>query len=274
MKIKNIITLSCLISGIGVTTFADLAQAVEFPTTTTAEVTFESNNAEGGKPVVPGPGPEEKPIIDPTGPKGNHTKGPLRIEHVPGISFGKQKISSTTEWYDVKWGLGKVGGSTEEVKIPQFAQVTDERGIKGSWNLTVQQETPFTNTTDATNQLTNSRIEIHEQQLFNTDVADASPLLDGVVGLSVGSSVDIPVGGNAIRVLSTKAGQHTDSSKSSVTFVSAQDYADDETFYETANQATLKDAHSGLKLRTNGTDKKYDKALYKTNLIWILTDSL
>ncbi|OJG75033.1 hypothetical protein RV12_GL002078 [Enterococcus quebecensis] len=247
--------------------------AAEASTETTLE--FIPNDANGGNPVVPGKGPEERARIYPEKTDGSFTNGSLRIEHVPAIRFGQQKISSKIEYYQALWGSGTVGEDETKVKIPSFAQVTDERGIQSSWELTVYQEKAFQNTKNDKNTLENTRIEIHEGQLFNTVEPDASVLVSGVLGLDASNAVDIPVGvkGNAIKVMATKEGKTTDGSKTSIVFASAKDYDNDATFYAAEKQAALSIDHSGIQLRTPGKDKK-EKATYSANLIWTLTDSI
>lgn len=252
---------------------ATMTAEAEASTETTLE--FIPNDANGGNPVVPGKGPEERERIYPEKADGSFTNGSLRIEHVPAIRFGQQKISSKIEYYQVLWGSGTVGEDETKVKIPSFAQVTDERGIQSSWKLTVHQEKAFQNTKNEKNTLENTRIEIHEGQLFNTVEPDATVLVSGVLGLSDSKPVDIPVGakGNALEVMATKEAKTTDGSKTSIVFASSKDYDNDATFYGAEKQETLSIDHGGLKLRTPGKDKK-EKATYSANLIWTLTDSI
>ncbi|MEI5993965.1 WxL domain-containing protein [Candidatus Enterococcus mansonii] len=247
--------------------------AAETSTETTLE--FIPNDANGGNPVIPGKGPDEKARIYPETTDGSYTNGALRIEHIPSIRFGQQKISSKIEYYQALWTMGTVGEEETKVKIPTFAQVTDERGIQSSWKLTVYQEKAFQNTKNEKNVLENTRIEIHEGQLFNTVEPDASVLVSGVLGLSPAKPVDIPVGakGNALQVMATKEGKDTDGSKTSVVFASPTDYDNEATFYAKEKQETLLNDHGGLKLRTPGKDKK-EKATYSANLVWTLTDSI
>ncbi|EKF51519.1 WxL domain-containing protein [Lactococcus garvieae] len=99
-----------------------------------------------GKPVIPENPDPGKPVTPPV----EVTKG-LSLDFASSLSFGKQKISSTTETYyahgqKIVDGSGAVTGI-----VPDYAQVTDVRGSFAGWTLSVATDAQFReNGTDIT----------------------------------------------------------------------------------------------------------------------------
>lgn len=80
------------------------------------------NPKDPGNPVLPTP-------IDPTDPdnKGTNQKGPLSVDYVSNLKFGKQKISGKTISY-------------KALNADPFVQVTDLRGAGDGWSLSAKNE--------------------------------------------------------------------------------------------------------------------------------------
>ncbi|MBC2175792.1 WxL domain-containing protein [Listeria booriae] len=88
-----------------------------------------------------GPGPITP--VDPDHPAG--TAGPLSIDYISNIHFGEQKISGNNEVYKAQLDQIKVGVDETIKDVPNFVQVTDNRGSNAGWHLTVKQDGQFTN---------------------------------------------------------------------------------------------------------------------------------
>lgn len=108
-----------------------------------------------GKDVNPGgPGGE---VVNPG------TNGPLSIDYASGLDFGVQKITSSDQTYYAAAQKYKMlddqGNPVDPVKEgPNYAQVTDNRGTKAGWTLTVKQNGQFTSDTSG-EELTGAQIK-------------------------------------------------------------------------------------------------------------------
>lgn len=101
-----------------------------------ANVTFERNE-DVTNPVDPEDPDKELQPDDPNVDEG--TTGPLSIDYVSNLDFGNVKISGNDKIYyanPVTFGVG--------IERAPYVQVTDNRGTKTGWELTVRQESQFT----------------------------------------------------------------------------------------------------------------------------------
>ncbi|EMG26899.1 hypothetical protein X560_2174 [Listeria fleischmannii 1991] len=106
--------------------------------TSKGDITF-TQNTDPGKPEVPGTGEE----IDPGTPA--PTPGPLSINYVSNIHFANQMISGNDEVYYADLDKVTLANSGTEVEVPNFVQVSDNRGSNAGWHLTVEQVSQFKN---------------------------------------------------------------------------------------------------------------------------------
>nr|WP_086349269.1 WxL domain-containing protein [Enterococcus sp. 9E7_DIV0242]OTP15997.1 hypothetical protein A5888_002211 [Enterococcus sp. 9E7_DIV0242] len=105
-------------------------------------------------------------IVDP-GPSPS-TDGPLRIEFVPQLGFGQNKITKGDRLYEANAQL--FFGDTNP--RGNFIQVSDYRGTGGGWTLQVRQETQFQNANTLNNELKGSVISFDTHR----DVYKRQPL--------------------------------------------------------------------------------------------------
>lgn len=120
---KNIV----LVSAVGFLALA-MGSTVADAQDSKSEINFEAgdqvtkpvNPLDPTNPVVPSP-------IDPTDPSngGTNQNGPLSIDYVSNIKFGKQKISGKDMTYSA-------------LNAAPFVQVTDLRGAGEGWNLSAK----------------------------------------------------------------------------------------------------------------------------------------
>ena len=94
-------------------------------------------NADTTKPIDPtNPGNEVKP--NPENP-GTGNVGPLSIDYVSNIQFGKQKAYGGNTSYFAS--LDEVINKDDSKKeVPNYVQVTDNRGNNAGWSLSVKQD--------------------------------------------------------------------------------------------------------------------------------------
>jgi len=118
-------------------------------------------NRDPTDPVDPeNPGKPTHPI-DPTDPNGPQpgTSGPLSIDFASSIDFGKNKISNKDErYYANPQHLIFHDGSEKDV--PNYLQVTDNRGTNAGWVLKVCQESQLRNNLTKHKELTGAEITL------------------------------------------------------------------------------------------------------------------
>ncbi|MBQ0137744.1 MAG: WxL domain-containing protein [Kurthia sp.] len=129
---------------------------------TNGDITFEQST-EPEQPVYPGDPNPETPVkpTDPTNPDGpgEGTQGPISIDYISSLDFGKQEISNKNQLYYAKPQSYQSG----EEDSPNFMQVTDKSGKVAGWRLSVEQVTDFTaQSEDATNKtITGAKITLN-----------------------------------------------------------------------------------------------------------------
>lgn len=264
---KNIIASSVIALGL----FGGMTQAsaANFDAKTDAEVKFKApdSNADGS---VVGPGGETP--IHPDG--GTGTKGPLRIEHVSAINFGEQVISSQEKVYKALWSTyqeddGKGGATGNAIKMPHFAQVVDERGTLGNFELSVKQTSPFEGKLATSANLANTRVEFTEASYFVTNSTTPSDLVEGLP-TTIGEATPTQISTTAsVTILKSKTGKTIDGKKASVVF--NKDY---ETALPWGATSATGDTNSGVQLRVPSTDVKVATETYTAELTWTLTDGI
>ena len=149
-------------------------------------------------PVDPEKPNPEKPVqpIDPTDPNGpsTGTTGPLSIDYVSSFDFGRNQISNQDQVYFAR--AQKYQNSKETT--PNYVQVSDNRGTKQGWTLTVKQVEQFKAVTPTKNtQLTGA------QMMFSNPVVNSNSQ-EGNRPEAVDSLILTP--GNTTVVMTAKAG--------------------------------------------------------------------
>lgn len=99
-------------------------------------------------PTLPGDGHEITPIDPDVNPP---TPGPLSIDYISNIHFGKQRITGNDVRYFADSDHIKLDATGAIKDVPNFIQITDDRGNNAGWRLTVRQDMPFTNGSHALN---------------------------------------------------------------------------------------------------------------------------
>ncbi len=117
-------------------------------------------------PLDPTTEVETKDSNDPNDPHKPGTKGPLSIDYVSNFHFGEQVMSGNDQVYTAKLDTVKAVGATNSTEVPNYVQVTDNRGTNKGWKLTVKQNDQFKATVkdesgkDTTAELTGAELKL------------------------------------------------------------------------------------------------------------------
>lgn len=262
---KNILA-SLLVTGI-VLSGAGVAQAATVGNTNTnAVIEFGVGNIDGGDITKPD---TEEEIITPVEP-GGKTKGPLRISFAPHFMFTQGIVKADSAEFNAKVVGYTRNADTTTPKvteyIPQFVQVVDERGLKdgAGWELSMS-ISDFKDPAGAV-ALTNSRVRIYDQKIFNTrmDAAETSATVTGMTK-NAPNYLELAPNATSVSVMSVPNGKSTNSSKTSSVF--NKDYTDASTYAADAE-------NEGIKFMAAGKDIKEKDLKYKATITWTLTDTL
>lgn len=123
---------------------------------------------------------------DPTKPVDPGTDGPLRLDYVSNFDFGIQKISSTDQTYQAKAQMVKTKGGSMKA-VPNYAQITDNRGTLEGWSLSVKQNGQFISETSKKS-LTGATINITNASLSTGSESPASIILPNLTLNAEGAS--------------------------------------------------------------------------------------
>ncbi|WP_088809378.1 MULTISPECIES: WxL domain-containing protein [Listeria] len=161
--------------------------------TSDADLTYEKNTSTTN-PIDPTePGNVITP--DPDNPGQPGTAGPLSIDFASNLRFGLQKMSGKQETYYAH--LTKVVETATGAKkeVPNYVQVTDNRGSNGGWHLTVKQNGQLMNGANA--------LEGAQISLLNSTLVT---LHDGNVPTANTLITLDPVSGDAVEIVNAQAG--------------------------------------------------------------------
>lgn len=179
MTIKRTSLLVLIILALG----SSLTEAAETQGTGKGTVTFHSSDSET-PPIDP-----EKPgeVVDP-GPI-VQTEGPLRLDFVPRLTFGAQAISTNDQTYFANAQLF----NSETPARANYVQVTDNRGTIAGWELTVKQETQFSNSTTQNKELKGAVLSLDKQWANSTIGQQFQPTImkDAIEINQIGASYPI-----------------------------------------------------------------------------------
>lgn len=273
---KNIIVSSLTIATLaGVLLSATPALAVD-NADTNGDVNFKTSK---DRPNILKPGTKDE-IITPENKISDASQSNVWLSHAPTFNFGVQNINTSKDTeYEVKnITYTKDKNTTDNFEIPQFLQVADNSGKKGtSWSVTAYQKEAFKGGTGAAaSTLTNSRIRFYGQTLTN-NLRDTQAAVDKtIIGFTKDSAVDyatLPVGSsNAITLMSSKASEldaeTTSGTVSSLVFKDSYDQTD---YGKTPFTGTVTDRanNDGVKLNVPYADTPQELA-YTATINWTI----
>lgn len=198
-------------------------------------------------PTNPDPNNPVKPV-DPTNPNGPNpgTAGPLSIDFASSLDFGKNKITNKDETYFANAQELEDGRS-----VPNYVQISDQRGSNAGWTLTVKQEGQLSNDATQNKELTGAEIKLGSGQAVSNAEAMAEPTT---------SDITLDPSGAVSKVMTAKAG------------AGAGTWVDRFGTVETVdvNGESLQ-KNKAVTLTVPGKTPK-DAVKYKTELTWTLSD--
>ncbi|GAF20054.1 extracellular protein [Bacillus sp. JCM 19046] len=208
--------------------------SVEFVPNTDITPPVDPENPDPENPVTP---------IDPTDPEGPNpgTQGPLSIDYASSLDFGINKISTKDETY-----VAKAQELSDGRYVPNYVQVTDNRGTNAGWILQVKQNGQLSNPDTQHQTLTGAVIEFSDSAVLGTQ--------DDVPPPSHSSSFTLDPDGATSLVLQAADGEGAG------TWVNR--------FGEVDGDGT---SNSAITLSVPGKTPK-DQATYSTTLTWNLSD--
>ncbi|MBK5491841.1 WxL domain-containing protein [Bacillus sp. TH13] len=136
-------------------------------------------NTDPTDPVDPNNPDPEKPVnpVDPTTPDGKPepgTNGPLSIDYASSLDFGVNKITNKDMTYYAK--AQELRSNATSTYVPNYVQISDNRGTNAGWTLTVKQEGQLFNETTQNKELTGSQIQFVDPTVAsNTEVTPPTP---------------------------------------------------------------------------------------------------
>lgn len=140
------------------------------------EVGFVENTTR--PPVVNPLDPDSEIEIDTGG-----SIGALSVDFASSLDFGRNQVSTSDKTYYAAANTVTVKESGEEIVVPNFVQVTDNRGTKAGWTLSI---TASDFTTEEGRVLTGAYITFHHAHIYtpnslgNEPVAVESVMLEEV----------------------------------------------------------------------------------------------
>ena len=203
-----------------------------------------SEDTSTGVPIDPTePGTEVTPDVP-----GGSTTGPLRIDYVSNFDFGEQMISGSTKTYHSKKIKITQNTSSTEKYVPEYLQVTDNRGTNSGWHLTASRS----EFSDGTDQMTGTQLKIENSEKVSA-VSPQLPTSDDPIEMK---NFEIPIGTDA-DVIYAEAG------KGMSTWIHS--------FGPIGETAAVEENPSVL--LTIPANSKKNKTDYKSTITWTLTDA-
>lgn len=198
--------VSTILLGGTVVAFAD-GEATPLPAGSKATATIEAaDETDPETPTDPtDPGQELVPPID-----GSASKGPLRMDFVPNLDFGSFKNQSAQieqpALYN-KISALQEDQTTVEKFVKNYVQVTDIRGTKEGWKLSVAGSDLKNTDQGSTNVLTGSKIVISKLDAssinFNGELTTG---LDAISPIVAKETVEIELGGTEQALMTAAEG--------------------------------------------------------------------
>ena len=241
MKFKNVLLISAMTLSPLLVNGGQTYAATVGNTNSYADVTFTINDNSTVTPVDPG-NPETP--ITPVDPHQPGTSGPLSIDYVSNLHFGSYVASGSDQVYYAQLDEFKKTTDGTEIKVPNFVQVTDNRGTNAGWNLTVSQNGQFS-ANEGANVLTGAQLKLSNPMVNSTNSMIYAP---------VASNVTLDPSGAAQDVVNASAGKGMGT-------------------WTTSYGSDLTQGAKSVSLSVPGSTAKVQDSQYTTSLTWTLTDA-
>ncbi|WP_206911332.1 hypothetical protein IGL98_001955 [Enterococcus sp. DIV0840] len=215
---------------------------IKDPIKSEAEISFEQNDTEITPPTGPGGEEIEKPGEGATG-----MVGPLTIDYITKINFGPVKVSGNKATYYAKLAEIKLKDISVPKKVPNYVQVTDNRGSNAGWQLQLKQDSQFQakDTDNKVSELTGAELAFDNPTLKSAQKSNEfAPL---------GIKQKLTPGAAAVTVVNATIGKGMG------------------TWYYALGD-TDEQAAKSVSLTIPGATAKLTNVAYKTVLTWTLVD--
>lgn len=213
-----------------------------------------------------GPGDPENPLIDPNdedkdetvypGDPGNevHPNGPLVIDYISRYHFGKVPMSGNNAKYTANLDKLKDTPTSDPHEVPNFIQVTDNRGTNAGWSLGVRMVQEFTTANNVT--LDNTSITFKNTEMFKRSSNESNaPSV-----FSADKKVTISLANTGLSMIGAAKGTGNEGIGSwAVT-------------HGHVNGATPANAAESVELFVPGKSTKVKGEAYTAKVEWVLTD--
>lgn len=198
------------------------------------------------------------------------TDGPLRLDFVPLLNFGRQVLSREDRLYTVNAQSFKDGTSPRA----NYVQVTDNRGTLEGWQLSVRQETQFLANSDGKSELSGAVLSFDKQWANSTMSLDIRPEIvkDAITINEIGASYPIAVAkkGNGAGTWTISFGASADEPRQPNTLIPLLDKTGKPVINPiTGEQAIYK--NQAISLFVPGKTEKVT-GKYRTVLTWVISE--
>ncbi|MEF7556566.1 WxL domain-containing protein [Bacillus thuringiensis] len=239
VALAGVVSFSTVLAA-GAPAFAEEAATMKSIT----DVSF-TESKEVTKPVNPLDPTTEVETKDPNDPNDPHepgTKGPLSIDYVSNFHFGEQVMSGNDQVYTAKLDTVKAVGASESTEVPNYVQVTDNRGTNKGWKLTVKQNGQFK---AGESELTGAALNLSNPVANSTISKEHAPEVKPVALNPNGDTQDV-------AIANTGKGMGT---------------------WVTTYGKDAKEGTESITLAVPGSTSKVKDAKYQTSLTWTLEDT-
>ncbi|COI86045.1 Uncharacterised protein [Streptococcus pneumoniae] len=165
----------------------DSKGTVEFVAPTTPNKPLDPTNPDPNKP------------LDPKDPDGNDPKpgtaGPLSLDFASSFDFGKQEITSVDKTYNASAQM--IGTGKDAKYVPDYTQITDNRGTFAGWTLSVKETDSFHTSSNVELKATQIKFADLNHATTNTLKTDVTMPSAGFTLNPAGASVNIMSGAKA-----------------------------------------------------------------------------
>ncbi|WP_071865857.1 WxL domain-containing protein, partial [Enterococcus caccae] len=161
MRRTFMVLIFILLGGVSVETTSVLADS-SIGNKSEAEI-FYTENTDVTPPIDPEKPDESTEIVSPI-PVQPGTSGPLSVDFAPHVIFGEHDGSKENDIYYAKLTKIKKKDDGSEQEVPNFLQLTDNRGKKAGWRLTIKQNGQLRN---GTHVLKGAEISLNNITLFS-----------------------------------------------------------------------------------------------------------
>ncbi|WP_308618325.1 WxL domain-containing protein [uncultured Enterococcus sp.] len=191
----------------------------------------------------------------------------LRLDYVPSLKFSTQKSDAN----DQKYAANAMMFADDTMPRAQFIQVTDRRGTKAGWNVSVRQEKQFATAENI--ELDGAMLSFDYSWTNGSDKAKAPVVKKDIIEMKIDETQEIANAkkgtGDGTWFISFGASQNNSQGVKN-TLEPRLDRDDQVIMHDTFNKPLF--LNSAIQLAVPGRTEKVIGKPYKTELTWILSE--